>query len=193
MKANKNNKYYLYNLLLENNISFEKDIYDYGVYIFKSYIFVFCIAFIISFIINTSFEMLLFTICFLNLRKYSGGFHFKNITICSVFSILFLLLTSYILKIIQTIPFALYMINFLFSVSLVYFFGPIENINKRLSDNEKKYYKMKTIIIEIIFFAISLCFKLSSLDIVYNCISGTIMICFFDQLIGLLSTLSIKS
>lgn len=139
----------LYRVLRENEIYIDYDIFSFGFSILLRY-FMFSLSLIIlSVILNIFVETTFFTVCFIVLRRYTGGFHLKSNVSCLIFSLIISLLVPYISSYIQlnllvtlTIIFATILITFLL--------GPQDCDNKRLEDSEKKYYLKMAILLEIV-------------------------------------------
>ena len=179
----------LYNLLEKNSIHLNKDIFHYGLFIMKSYIIVFGFASFITLFLHCFFEMFIFSICFVYIRRYSGGFHFENTNLCTLVSIIFISIMAFLLSQIQTIPIFIPISSIFISVLILIIYGPIENKNKKLFDNEKKVYKKKILfillIMSIILF-ITLSFKI---NLLYKGITLSLIISPINQLLGIFQVL----
>lgn len=120
----------------------DREIYEYGFQITMELgIFVFfCV--LLSLITGMIKEGILFFIIFAPLRSYAGGLHLEKYASCLVLSCLtfggILLLVKYI-----EVPAALSLI-LLFALELaVYLLYPVENINRKVDEEENVYFKKK--------------------------------------------------
>ena len=68
----------LYSYLINNNISIEKDVFEYGFEYFYSYIIYLLVIIPISVFNHFTVEIIIFIILYIPIRKNIGGFHLKN-------------------------------------------------------------------------------------------------------------------
>ncbi|HJC23240.1 MAG TPA: accessory gene regulator B family protein [Candidatus Eisenbergiella merdavium] len=133
----------LTNFLLESGEIAEEDyqIYKYGftVMLEKGIFLALCLGFAIS--LNKEIISILFFFIFIPLRSFAGGLHLDHYITClilSVLSYLFVLLMSNIL--ISPEVTILISVFALMCISLTY---PVENINRKVDDKEKKVFEKK--------------------------------------------------
>lgn len=131
------------NFLLESGEIAEEDyqIYKYGftVMLEKGIFLALCLGFAIS--LNKEIISILFFFIFIPLRSFAGGLHLDHYITClilSVLSYLFVLLMSNIL--ISPEVTILISVFALMCISLTY---PVENINRKVDDKEKKVFEKK--------------------------------------------------
>lgn len=128
----------LYELMKNNGIIIDEDVFFYGYKILVNYSLFLIISVLIAFLTNTMFQYTLFILLFIPLRKYSGGFHFSKTKHCFIGSILLTTVISqfaahpYNLNI-----FTFILISFIFTC-VNYKIGVVDNINKQLNVIEKK-------------------------------------------------------
>ena len=131
---------------------FEKenlDIYVYGTELILSTALGIIIVSILSIVFNCIAQGLLFYLTFYTIRKYSGGLHCNthlkcNLTYLSVF-ILSVLIDSVVKNSVYRI---FILITFVvFSLITIILFAPIENINKPIKYEDRKKFKIISIII----------------------------------------------
>lgn len=135
----------------------EISVYKYGIEITISSLLNFILIVSIGIITGYFFESLLFLLCFVPLRQYTGGYHantyFKcNLYFCICFSVLLILYSitkSYYSTLCVTV------IN-LFSVISIGYFCPIDNKNKRVADKDKRKFKIIAIIISLVISVVSI-------------------------------------
>lgn len=106
---------------------------------------------VISFLMRELIPGAVILIAFISIRVYAGGYHAKTLPRCVVMStILFtLIILSY--KMLY-LPIIVKGLIALFLGVLILIFSPVENDNRRLSENEKKVFKNRA----LLFYSISL-------------------------------------
>lgn len=121
----------------------EKEYYKYGIEITISSILNIILVLSIGIIAQSIIESIIFLILFIPLRQFTGGFHASsylkcNISFCTVFTLLLVLyhltqkyLTSYISILITFV-----------CVAVIILRCPIENKNKPIPDNRKRFHKI---------------------------------------------------
>lgn len=157
------------------------DIYNYGIEILISSLLNIMLILLIGFFTGTFLQSLVFLLCFIPLRQFTGGWHANTYFKCNlVFCI------SYILVISLTFLFThIENIHLICTLLLsgfipVLIFCPVENRNKRIL--KRKKLKFTSILFYIIFSFICLCFycfqKEFSLTILFTllCVSTAVII-----------------
>lgn len=99
---------------------------------------------IIGLILNMLFESILFTIAYIPIRIYAGGYHSKTQFRCYIFSVLMLISVLLILKI-ETINIIIIILIAILSSFIIFSLAPVEDKNKPLDEIEIKVYKKRTI------------------------------------------------
>lgn len=89
----------LYSYLINNNISIEKDVFEYGFEYFYSYIIYLLVIIPISVFNHFTVEIIIFIILYIPIRKNIGGFHLKNKYHCLILSIIVTLFVPILKKI----------------------------------------------------------------------------------------------
>ena len=131
----------LANFLLRKNAIPENeiDIYIYGYEMLLSELFDFIIVVSIGIIYDKIATMIVFFIMFITTRIYTGGYHANTFARCKeiFFTIcMFMILTTDV----HISLGSLFAAILIFNVT-VYLLAPVDNINKRLSDDEKIKYR----------------------------------------------------
>ncbi len=129
----------------------EISVYKYGIEITISSLLNFILIITIGVVTGYFFESLLFLLCFVPLRQYTGGYHantyFKcNLYFCICFAVLLTIYTF--TKTTYSLPYILF-VN-LFSVLSIGYFCPVDNENKRVAENDKKKYKIIAVTISLV-------------------------------------------
>lgn len=146
-------------LLSINVISQELfDIYIYGMELLLSFIINTVIILLIGIVSGKILPTLIFLILFVAVRRFTGGFHANTYLKCKIITV-----GTYIavlcLSSLYYPPTVIKMLCYLAGILLIALFGPIENPNKPLDDNEKKLYKILSLIVFVILALLSLVFE----------------------------------
>lgn len=160
----------IYSLLQSNNISIEKDIFDYGFTIFITYLKYLAIIYPIAFILKIPYEVTIFILLFIPLRRYIGGYHLNNMTACLIASSMLAIIIP-LIALSFNIQIIFKFIFLIICVYITYKIGTIDHPNKQISIIEKKKYTNKSIEIELIysFISITVCYR-------FNYISNVIFL-----------------
>lgn len=126
----------------------DRELYEYAIYTMLITIAPIVMAFIIGGVLGAFWEGLIMIMPFMCVRKFSGGYHAKNATVCMISSWLILVACVYLAS----------QIEYGFWVSLLMGLAvlslsinsPIDSENRRLDADEEKQYKKVTILISII-------------------------------------------
>lgn len=127
------------------------NIYRYGYILLFEVMINILIALGIGIILGKVTEILFFLACFIILRSFCGGYHANSIWKCIFLSNLVMTISilSNILLSKYTMPISLFFIlEICFSI-IICVLSPVDNKNKRLSNNEKSFYKKCTIIVSV--------------------------------------------
>lgn len=157
----------IYNYLVNNNIYLEKDVFEYGFEYFLSYLVYLLIVIPISILTDSFIEIMLFIILYIPIRKNIGGLHLKKRYHCLMLSIIITLvvpiLTNYIFLNIY-----LLLIPIILNTFLYIMFVPVDCKEKKLSQVEIKYYKIKSLILHLIYFTLYTFTFLYNIDFVFQ-------------------------
>lgn len=141
-------------LLLRQVISEETfDICVYGLELLLSSLFSVSIIFIVGCAINRFFETISFLVVFILLRSFSGGYHANTYAKCSVITFIvygFVMLFSAFMH----VNLFLYVLLLFIGAIVLYLKAPIENPNKEITEQDKKKYKIISILLFLVFCAI---------------------------------------
>lgn len=141
----------------------DKKIYRYGYILLCEVVLNFVAALIIGIAFHEIFTVVFFLCMYIPLRSFCGGWHAKEIWVCSVISCVVLLLQIYCIKyIINYLSISQLLIIFVFSIVWILYTAPIESQMKRISKREKSIYKKKVCVIVFIHFI--LVFKISEFN-----------------------------
>ena len=106
---------------------------------------------VISFLMRELIPGAVILIAFISIRVYAGGYHAKTLPRCVVMSTILFTLIILGYKMLY-LPIIVKGLIALFLGVLILIFSPVENDNRRLSENEKKVFKNRA----LLFYSISL-------------------------------------
>lgn len=136
--------------LLDNKI-IDSDNYDicrYGINQCITTLFNFVTTLIIGLIYGMVLEAIFFTIAYIPVRIYAGGYHAKTPVGCWLFSAVILVIVLLAIKKF-TISLLVSVLLLIASGSLVCILSPVEDANKPLDEIEMRVYKKRTLIMII--------------------------------------------
>ena len=127
------------------------ELYTYGFFVLLSRVLFLIISTIFGVIFNIATESIVFYILFCFIRSYAGGIHASTELLCTVFTTVSLFLSVLSIKLMLNyskpeIAFLVYLISLVIVITL----SPLDTKEKPLSDNEKKYFKLKTYVVFIV-------------------------------------------
>ena len=160
------------------------DIYIYGFELIFSSCLAICLVLTLGFILNCFIESILFLICIITLRLYTGGYHANTYVGCNM-----LLIGSFLLcicmytvieelKVIWLVHIILMLINFI----ITFLFLPTDNKNKVLTKKEKLKCKKISFLILLFYCIIALVMAANNISlgffvlVVLEFLFGTILI-----------------
>ena len=127
----------------------DKELYKYALYSFFLLVSPLILAGVIGFGLGSVKHGVALIFPFVVLRKFSGGYHAKNLHTC-IFESGFLLFLCIMLSMHVQGDLKLAIATVIASVSLITF-SPIDSENRRLDTNEKRTYKKTTVFFVILF------------------------------------------
>ncbi len=135
-----------------------KSIYQYGFEIIISTLFGFLSVIILSLLFSTFIEGLIFLFCLVTLRRYTGGYHASSYFKCNLTLMSSYIVCLFLYKLVydnEVIYCSLMAILFFPLLIIIYKYSPIENINKCINLKEKNEYKLRSIILFLIYYVFS--------------------------------------
>ena len=120
----------------------DRNIYEYGFLIFlETGLFtLFCL--IISIYLHMFIECIIFYAIFTPIRTYAGGLHLEKFWSCFFLSCLTFIGVLFMVKYLRIPMFILVTVLLILEI-VVYFEYPVENINRKVEDEENNYFKFK--------------------------------------------------
>lgn len=123
------------------------DIYVYGIELWVSSAISIVIMLITTIVLGKVVEGLIFYIVFCVTRLFCGGYHANSYMGCKMVFWMILLTVLFLQKALQGTPFGFWIVLWCFYTFIIFCFAPIENENKKLEVDEKKKYKIVSIIL----------------------------------------------
>jgi accessory gene regulator B len=135
------------NLIRSGTISSDdKEIYLFGVQQGLVILLNISTTIIIGILFDVVWQLILFTVSYIGLRSFAGGYHAKTPQRCYIFSTILTLVTALMQKYI-VLSIAASVILLAFSTTIIIVLSPVENINKPLDHLEKRVYKKTSIMV----------------------------------------------
>lgn len=125
----------------------EKAIYEYGIDLLISAIVSFVIMIIIGLITGQLIESIIFYVCFVLLRTYTGGYHAKTRLKCKIFFASAQIIALLMAEILARVSVLYSMISVAICVILIFQYAPVENVNKKINDPVKMKRRALSIVI----------------------------------------------
>lgn len=123
----------------------EKQIVYYGLELLLSTWVTTIILFVLGIVFDCFFETICFILFYCTLRQYAGGYHSDTYLKCNLFMSSCYLVILIIDRII-TFQYS-WLLAGIFAIFVIFYFAPVMNQNKRLSEGEVRYYKKSTYLI----------------------------------------------
>ena len=182
----------IYNYLIDNNITIEKDVFNYGFEFFYSYFIYFLFIIPISIFNNTLISMILFIILYIPIRKNIGGFHMKNKYYCIILSAFVTLLAPYASNYIPiNYSSAIFIIVMNFILYII--FVPVDCKEKILSNNEKRFYKLLSLILHLIYSSALILMRSKNMQFLFQIIYYIELVSTFSICLSILKQYLFKS
>lgn len=112
----------------------------YGIAISLSTVFNYLLILVIGVCFHSFFSVVIFSIVFNTLRKYMGGYHCTTYVRCNItFCIIFVLVVALSKLLCNIINLSLVIMVLLFCGYGIWYWGPVENIHKPISEKQQKH------------------------------------------------------
>ena len=124
------------------------------------------ITLIIGIMLNELWQSIVFSLGYIPIRSFAGGYHAKTPHMCTIFSSLMILIVLLIIKFV-TLSNLLVLLMWIVSSSIILAFSPVQDNHKPLDEIERVVYHNKTIILLIldsIGIIVSMVFSLRSIS-----------------------------
>lgn len=133
----------------------EKDVYKYGVEITVSSLLNVILILLIGLLFDNLLSGAVFLVCFIIVRKYTGGYHAEtyfrcNMVLCTTYTIVYISSNNFDINVWSEI------LILLVDFEMVIKYSPVNNIHKKLDINQKKNFHRLAILFYMLFSIISL-------------------------------------
>ena len=132
------------NLLVKNEVIENEDfeIYRYGFETLIYFIVNISVALLIGIIFDRFIHTIIFLSCYCTLRQFTGGYHARNYTECTLTFVVIYLITIFIDNNIDVDKYKhVLVILMIISIYIIYKLAPLEHRNKPLSEKKKENYR----------------------------------------------------
>ena len=127
----------------------DEDIYLYGIKQFLDLIVNFFSTVVIGLFFNMVWQSIVFSIVYIPLRRYAGGYHAPNPNICYLLSTTLIVISLFAIKQIK-VTWQIFLSITIISIILIFIKAPVESRNKPLDIKEKEVYKRYARIIAVL-------------------------------------------
>jgi accessory gene regulator B len=148
--------------------SADKEIYLFGIQQGFAILLNILTTIVIGLLLGVLWQILLFTISYIGLRSFAGGYHAKTPQRCYIYSTILTLAISLLLQYL-TISISVYIILLLFSTIVILVLSPVENNNKPLDALEKRVYKKTSVVVCLSIALLTLALLLMDMQNVGSC------------------------
>lgn len=127
--------------------------------------------------------VVIYTITFIFIRKYFGGYHAKSNAVCLILSTAIPIIALFIR---YYIDFNIFLLLFIYILShiIAVKLGTVDNENKRLSDEEKHYFKTRGLKVMKIIFIVNIAVYLLGFQEISDSMTLAVMFGFVNLLFG---------
>lgn len=156
-----------------NNIIQEEDkeIYVYGLQLIISTIIGITLILVLGLILKKLFYSIIFLISFIPIRMYSGGYHANSYVKCNLTLIsLYLVAMSAVIFTPSVYVIRISVIMAIITIYIILKYAPVDNENKRLTENRKKGNKKITVFILFAFCLIGVVMYKINIQLFYTII-----------------------
>lgn len=157
----------------------DREVYIYGFFMLFSQIFFLMLAAFYGILLGVAVESILFYVAFSLIRGYAGGVHASKESTCTLCTSLAMLLAVVCIKLfIAFSSVALPLVMLVLSAVCILWLSPLDTEAKRLTQEEKKEYKKKSIIFTFIIFTAAILGLIFDMDrIFYPCVISLFLEC----------------
>lgn len=156
---NKIIRFFINNSIIEED---DKELYEYALSITVSALIHIITIVVLGITFGLVAESIIFYVCFIAIRKFSGGYHAKTAGRCYISSVILSVLFLAVLKLLisninNIIIISIFAIS-IFSIGCVCVLSPLDTKNRPLSDKEKSIYGKTARVIALLMFLLFVMF-----------------------------------
>ncbi|MBQ7964508.1 MAG: accessory gene regulator B family protein [Ruminococcus sp.] len=144
------------NKFFDDNDKYPKEIYIYGIELLISSFISTSVILLIGLLTKTFFESVIFLISFSAIRVYTGGYHSMTYLRCNIISAssyVAVIIFFYLFRDLITNPIVL-LSGYFLTMILALVFAPVKHENKRLDTADIKKYKLLSLLMITVVFAV---------------------------------------
>ena len=144
------------NKFFDDNDKYPKEIYIYGIELLISSFISTSVILLIGLLTKTFFESVIFLISFSAIRVYTGGYHSMTYLRCNIISAssyVAVVIFFYLFRDLITNPIVL-LSGYFLTMILALVFAPVKHENKRLDTADIKKYKLLSLLMITVVFAV---------------------------------------
>ena len=161
-----------------------EEVYVYGLEIIFSCLISTSIILIIGILIKQIIPTLVFLFTFVLIRQYTGGYHANSYLLCKLCTVMSFGISVSLANIFPISRLA-FLVLMVIGCLFIWLFGPIENVHKPLTDQEKKKHKITGLTLFVIWSVIGFVFSFV-IPLICNTIFYTLCAIIFLMIIPLL-------
>lgn len=155
----------------------DSELYEYAAKVFFQSI----ISIVVTIFIGIAFgmikECLCFIFVFIILRKFTGGLHAKKYSHCLISSTALIIMSLIVIRVLEKNHFQIiFMCLTMIAVVIICVLSPIESNNKPLSKNEKKVYKIISVVLSLVLLILVVLLWLKNSVFSYSIGNGLIVV-----------------
>lgn len=150
------------------------EIYRYGIFMLFSNILFFALSLCLGIIMGIAGESALFYFAFTLVRSFAGGIHAEKESVCTIATTLSLFFYLSAIKVLSLTD-GRTVSGFLFIAGLIciFLFSPLDNDAKKLTAEEKREYRKKSLFVSAIISVLGVVFlAFDAMSFFYSCASG---------------------
>lgn len=160
----------------------DRELYEYGIRQLKMAFLNLISILFIGYLFGMVMEGIVFALCYVLLRKVSGGYHAGSNLSCYIFSVLFYIIS---LMAIKYFPSHVWLevsgiVMFLLLIRRM----PVDSENKRLTDSEKQRFRQFAVILYVVLFVAGFVLLVLGVDSYYKTVAvvilGTECLCYIN-------------
>lgn len=177
--------------LIDNQIieSEERELYRYGIQQGLTIVLNLVTTLLIGLLCDMIWQSIVFTVAYIPLRSFAGGYHAKTPTRCYIFSIALMFAVLLAMKL---VPFTVFICGIMLSVSgvIILWLSPVEDRNKPLDAVERRVYRQRALLIWTFELAITvICLWLQIMPLAI-CLTATLTVMAVMLLLGQLKNVA---
>lgn len=138
----------------------DRECYAYGLELLFSKVIFYVVTLILSFLTGAFAATLVFIVAYMWLRKYSGGYHCNTSEMCLLLSIIIVMINILIYKLsidfINDATLIVWITAAVMAYIIILIFSPVASPNKPITSDERKKYKIITMLISSVIMTVAI-------------------------------------